>query len=58
MILLHILGGLIGLSSGAVALSIPKGSKLHRKIGMIFVYGILVLSTSGAVMAILKFERI
>src|SRR5688500_14534030 len=57
MILLHIIGGLIGLTSGAVALSAGKGSKLHRKSGMVFVYSMLVLSTSGAVMAVLKPER-
>lgn len=58
MILLHILGGLVGLTSGAVALSAPKGARLHRKSGMIFVYAMLVLSVSGAVMAALKPERI
>ena len=58
MILLHILGGLIGLTSGAVALSVPKGSTLHRKSGMIFVYAMLVLSISGAAMAALIPERI
>jgi uncharacterized membrane protein len=58
VILLHIIGGLIGLTSGAVALSAGKGSKLHRKSGMIFVYSMLVLSTSGAVMTVLKPEQI
>lgn len=58
MILLHLIGGLVGLTSGAVALSAPKGAKLHRKSGMIFVYAMLVLSSSGAVMAALKPERI
>jgi uncharacterized membrane protein len=38
MILLHIIGGLVGLTSGAVALSTRKGARLHRKSGMIFVY--------------------
>jgi peptidoglycan/LPS O-acetylase OafA/YrhL len=58
MILLHIIGGLVGLTSGAVALSAPKGGWLHRKSGIIFVYAMLVLSVSGAVMAALKPERI
>lgn len=58
MILLHIIGGLISLTSGAVALSAPKGGNLHRKSGIIFVYAMLVMSTSGAVMAILMPERI
>jgi uncharacterized membrane protein len=51
MILLHIIGGLTGLTSGAIALSTRKGGTLHRKSGMIFVYAMLAMSTSGAVMA-------
>jgi peptidoglycan/LPS O-acetylase OafA/YrhL len=58
MILLHILGGLVGLTSGAIALSAPKGAKLHRRSGTIFVYAMMVLSVSGAVMAALKPERV
>ena len=58
MILLHIIGGLVGLTSGAIAFSVPKGAKLHRRSGMVFVYAMLVLSASGAVMAALKPERV
>ena len=58
MILLHIIGGLVGLTSGAVALSTRKGWNLHRKSGMVFVYAMLVLSASGAVLAALKPERV
>ena len=58
MILLHILGGLIGLTSGAVALAAPKGGTLHRKSGTVFVYAMLLMSTSGAVMAALMPERV
>ena len=58
MVLLHILGGVVGLTSGAVALSTPKGSRLHRRSGMVFVYAMLLMSTSGAVMAALMPERI
>src|SRR5688572_26388130 len=58
MILLHIIGGLTGLTAGAIALSAPKGGTLHRKSGIVFVYAMLVLSASGAVMAALKPERV
>jgi len=58
MILLHIIGGLLGLTSGAVALSAGKGGKLHRKSGLVFVYAMMLMSVSGAVMAALKPERI
>lgn len=57
MILLHIKGGLVGLTAGAVALSAPKGRFLHRKSGMIFVYAMSVLSASGALMATLIYPR-
>jgi peptidoglycan/LPS O-acetylase OafA/YrhL len=58
MIFLHVIGGLLGLTSGAVALSTQKGGRLHRRSGIIFVYTMLVMSASGAVMAALKPERI
>jgi len=51
MILLHIIGGLAGLTSGAVALSTRKGGTLHRRSGMVFVYAMLVMSASGALLA-------
>ena len=47
----HIVGGAIGIASGFIALYALKGATLHRKSGMIFVYAMLVLSISGAVMA-------
>ena len=58
MILLHIIAGLLEPTSGTVALSAPKGAKLHRKSGIILVYAMMVLSASGAVMAALIPERI
>lgn len=52
MILLpHILAGALGIVSGFVALYAAKGATVHRKSGMIFVYAMLVLSASGALMA-------
>jgi uncharacterized membrane protein len=58
MTLLHIGAGLIALVSGAVALSTLKGANLHRRSGMIFVYSMLFMSSSGAVMAALKPQRL
>lgn len=58
MTLLHIIGGSLGLLSGAVALMTGKGSKLHRQSGTIFVFAMLVLSASGAAMASLIPERV
>ena len=58
MIALHIIGGLVSLTAGAVALFTSKGSRLHRRSGMVFVYAMLVMSTSGALIAALMPERI
>lgn len=53
----HIIGGLIGIAAGYVALSALKGASLHRKSGMVFVYAMLIMSASGAMMAMLKLNR-
>jgi hypothetical protein len=51
---LHIAAGLLGLVSGVVALYALKGGRLHRKSGMVFVYALLFMSASGALMAAFK----
>jgi hypothetical protein len=48
----HIIAGVIGIVSGAGALYALKDGTLHRRTGMIFVYAMLVLSGSAAVMSI------
>lgn len=48
---LHIAAGAIGLASGYVALLALKGAKLHRRSGAIFVSAMLVMSTTGAIIA-------
>ena len=53
---IHIIAGLIGLVSGAVALATRKGAKLHRKGGMIFVYAMMVVAITGTVMGSLISE--
>lgn len=59
MILLpvHIIAGVIGIVSGAAALSALKGATLHRRSGMFFVSAMLMMSASGAVMAMVKPNR-
>ncbi len=52
MKLIHIIAGLLALVSGAVALYATKGSWLHRRSGMVFVVAMLVMSSTGALMAI------
>ena len=59
MILLpmHIVAGSIAIAAGYVALSAAKGDTIHKKSGMIFVYAMLLMSASGALMAMLKLNR-
>ena len=50
----HIIAGSIAIIAGFVSVFALKGAKLHRKSGMIFVYSMLVLSITGAVIGALK----
>jgi hypothetical protein len=50
-LVIHIIGGGLGLLSGYVALYAAKGASLHRKSGIVFVYSMLTMTTFGALMA-------
>jgi uncharacterized membrane protein len=52
LIPLHVIGGAIAIVSGLVALYAIKGAPLHRNSGTMFVYAMLVMSLSGAVIAV------
>ncbi len=52
MKLIHVMGGLTALVSGAIALYALKGARLHRRSGMIFVYAMLVMASTGTLMSI------
>jgi hypothetical protein len=56
MILLpvHIVAGLIAIVAGYISLFALKGAKLHRKSGIVFVYSMLILAATGAVMGAIK----
>lgn len=47
---LHIVAGGIAIILGAVALAVRKGGSIHRRSGLLFVYAMLVLGTTGAVL--------
>jgi uncharacterized membrane protein len=53
---IHIIAGLTAIVAGFVALYATKGAKLHRKLGMIFVYSMVILGLTGAVIALLKLD--
>ena len=48
---LHIGAGSVGLLSGAAALALRKGSRLHRLSGQLFVAAMLIMSAIGACVA-------
>jgi len=52
----HIIAGSIAIIAGFISVFALKGAKLHRKSGMIFVYSMVVLSITGAVIATLKHQ--
>jgi uncharacterized membrane protein len=54
----HILAGMLALVFGYVALYATKGATLHRRSGMFFVYTMVTLSLSGALMDALKTSTI
>lgn len=56
ILLVHIVGGTLGLVSGFVALFAVKGAGLHRSSGTLFVYAMLALGVSGAVLGLAKDE--
>jgi uncharacterized membrane protein len=51
---LHVAMGVLSLPTGYVALFAPKGSRLHRRSGMLFVCTMLAMSTLGAALAIIR----
>jgi hypothetical protein len=56
ILLLHIATGTVGMLSGFVAIAFRKGSRRHGIAGNVFVVSMLMLSASGAYMALMKFQ--
>jgi hypothetical protein len=47
---IHIAAGGLAMILGAVALLAPKGGTIHRRIGLLFVYAMLVMAISATIM--------
>lgn len=54
ILILHICAGTAGFLSGAVAISLRKGSRRHALAGDVFVVTMLTMAASGAYMALMK----
>jgi uncharacterized membrane protein len=51
---IHIAAGGLAIILGGIALFVAKGSRLHRRAGLFFVYAMLVMGTSGSILALHK----
>lgn len=51
---LHVAAGGLAMVLGAVAISVRKGGTAHRRAGLLFVYAMLAMGGSGALMAFLE----
>ena len=58
LLVLHIGGGTTGLLSGVVALAAPKGGRVHRISGRIFLGAMLAMATVGATVAPAMADRV
>ncbi len=54
LLALHIVGGAIGIISGYTALLAGKGSSLHRRAGVFFVFAMVTMATTGAGIGLAK----
>jgi hypothetical protein len=54
LLLLHVCAGTAGLLSGAVTMSLRKGSRQHRIAGNVFFISMLSMAAAGAYMAFMK----
>lgn len=50
----HVTAGLLSIAAGLVALTVLKGGTLHRQSGLVFVYAMLVMGSTGFLMAAIK----
>ncbi|MBL0741531.1 hypothetical protein [Chryseolinea lacunae] len=53
LLVLHIAGGAAGLLSGSINIVRSKGDNLHRKVGIVFLYGMLIAGVSSLLLAVL-----
>lgn len=50
---IHVVGGAVGLVAGFAALAAAKGAPVHRRVGRWFVFAMLAMGSSGALIAAL-----
>jgi hypothetical protein len=58
ILIVHILGGIVGLLSGFTALFVRKGARSHRRSGDVFVVSMLIMAAAGAYVSLLHGQRL
>lgn len=53
LLILHVIGGTIGLITGTINIIRKKGGELHGNIGMLFLYGMLTAGLSSLVLSVM-----
>ena len=56
-LVVHVAAGACGLATGFLALSVAKGSTLHRRSGLLFVYVMVVMALLGSAIAAVAFAQ-
>ena len=56
LLVLHIIGGMVGLLSGTVAMVYRKGSIGHRAAGNVFVVSMVLMGLCGSILALMKHQ--
>jgi uncharacterized membrane protein len=51
---IHVAAGALAMILGAVALSAKKGGTVHRRVGLLFVYAMLVMGATASILGFLK----
>lgn len=51
---LHIAAGIVAIIAGFMALYSAKGAPVHRRVGLFFVYALIVNAAAGTVLALVK----
>jgi hypothetical protein len=54
---IHVIAGTLSILTGFVALCVAKGSPLHKRSGIVFAIAMLVMTSTGALLAAMKPER-
>ncbi len=55
-LVVHVTAGIVGLLSGALAMSLRKGSQSHRTAGNMFVVSMLIMGAAASYLAVLKHQ--